>query len=110
MGKEKIEQANDGVFMNFEKLGKGGEQYAYKFDRDKKRNAIIGIRLIKKTLIYVENSEGFYEIANRKKAELLGIVYLLIYYFVSYHLLIQISFIYKFYYSLELLLSESPVL
>lgn len=61
--------------MNFEKLGKNGEEYAYKFDRDKTRNGILGIKLIKENLIYVENSENFFEIANRKKAEFLGIVY-----------------------------------
>ena len=61
--------------MNFESLGKNGKEYEYKFDRDKTRNALLGIKLIKKNLIYVENSGDFYEIANSKKAELLGIVY-----------------------------------
>ncbi len=73
--KEFIEQGREGVFIKFEELGKNGKEYAYKFDRDKKRNAILGIQLIKKTLIYVENSGGFFEIANRKKAEFLGVVY-----------------------------------
>ena len=73
--KEKIEQANEGIFMNFEELGKNGKEYAYKFDRDKKRNVILGIKLINKALIYVKNSGDFFEIAERKKAELLGIVY-----------------------------------
>lgn len=71
----KIKKSKKGVFMNFEELGKSGKEYAYKFDRDKQRNEIIGIELIKKNLIYVKNSDGFIEVANRKKAELLGIVY-----------------------------------
>ena len=75
MDKEFIEQGREGLFVQYEEHGKNGPEYAYKFDRDETRNAILGIKLIKKNLIQVENSGGFFEIANKKKAEFLGVVY-----------------------------------
>ena len=66
----KIEQAKDGVFISMERMGRSGV-----FDLKCSRSKILGITLIKKNLIYVENSDDFIEIANRKKGELLGIIY-----------------------------------
>jgi hypothetical protein len=64
-----IEQAQTGIFYNFGVLGN------YNFKRDKSRNAILGIKALGKFMIVAENSDNFFEVADIKYAQLLGVIY-----------------------------------
>ena len=69
--KNYIELAEDGVFVNLKSVRDtlyGEKQHAYDTP------ALLGIERIDR-LMFVENSDGFWEVANQNKCELCGVIY-----------------------------------
>ncbi len=69
--KEKIDIAQDGVFRNLKSLrDKLYGEKAKAYDTP----AILGVERVR-NIMFVENSDDFWEVANQKECELLGIIY-----------------------------------